>query len=97
MSTNIENTRISWIDNDVIYEQAWFAEVVEKLPLLAGISGRINLTVQSAKVETIRVCGIYNETTHISSWGSGRPSLLSREQDLRANYQPLPAELLQSR
>src|SRR5690349_8516407 len=68
---DIQDFRISRIDDDVIDEETRSAEVVQQLPVLARIVRGINLTVESAEVKAIGIRRIYDECSNVTSRRSG--------------------------
>src|SRR5882672_10489706 len=67
MRGHVESFRIARVNNDVIDKKFGFVEVVKQLPAISGVSRGINLPIQRAKIEAIRIAWIDNQTTHVAS------------------------------
>src|SRR4029079_5310519 len=71
MRADIQDARVARVDDYVIYEESRLSKVVEQLPGLASVRRWVDLTVEGAKVEAVRIGGIHNQPAYVSSWRTG--------------------------
>src|SRR5215217_4423675 len=69
--THVQHAGVARVNDDVIDEESRFAEVIKKLPLLAGIGRRVNLAVERSEIETVGILGIDNEGTNVTALRAG--------------------------
>src|ERR1041385_5787755 len=74
MCADIQNLRVTRIDDDVIDEHARLTEVIKELPVLAAVGRRVNLAAKRAEVEAVWIVGIDYKSANVTSlWAGGAP------------------------
>src|SRR5215831_1180821 len=73
MRGHIEDFGISRVDNDVVYKQTRPVEIYKHVPGPRTVARGVNLPIEGAEIEPIRIVGIYYQPAYIAARGPCGP------------------------
>src|SRR5437762_7497882 len=77
MRGDINNFRVTRIDDDMIHEQAGAIEIHQEPPIVGAVCRSVDLAIECAYVEPVGIIWIHHQTSNIAT-GRSRDLPLSR-------------------